>query len=327
MSVNLTIIDAAVSAVIATTGDAAGRLAGALVAPATIALTAYILWMGFQIIYGRMESPIATLTLRALRISIIVAFALGAGVYMGTVYGSIQGAETLLVSALAPGSSSIPEALGNSLSSIHELVTMLETRRTPTETGGWVNTVLPDFSLLAVKALLYVGQIIMVVAGFVPYVLAKVTLMLLAMLGPLFIICLIWPATNRFFESWVSAVVAALLTFAIIAALVSFISPVMERIIEDPSHSTDHIWSIFVLVAPCQLIFAYLLWTSGSIAGQLAGGGGSGNPLTGLVSTAMHHALGRVFKRGGDSRAGGGQMAGNANGQSSAGSQGNSPRR
>lgn len=327
MSVNLTIIDSAVTAVIATTGAAAGRLAGALVAPATVALTAYILWMGFQIIYGRMETPIATLTLRALRISIILAFALGAGVYMGTVYGSIQGAETLLVSALAPGSSSIPEALGQSLAALHELVLALDSRRTPTETGGWVNTVLPDFSLLLVKGLLYVGQIIMVVAGFVPYVLAKVTLMLLAMLGPLFILCLIWPATQRFFESWVSAVVAALLTFAIIAALVSFITPVMERIIADPSNRTDHIWSMFILVAPCQLIFAYLMWTSGSIAGQLAGGGGSGNPLTGLVSTAMHHALGRVFKRGDKSGSGGGQMAGNNNGQTNTGSQSNGPRR
>lgn len=327
MSTNLTMIDSAVTGFVSTVGAAAGRLSGALIAPATLALTAYILWMGFQIIYGKMESPIATLVLRALRISIIVAFALGVGVYMTAVYGSIQGAETLVVSALAPGATDVPTALGQSITDIFELVRRVEAQRTPVETGGWVNFEMPDFQLLAFKFIVFLGQIIMVVCGFVPYILAKLTLMLLVMLGPLFIICLIWPATNRFFESWVSAVVAAILTFAIISALIGFTAPLSQAILNDPANDANHLWALALVIAPCQLIFAYLLWTSGSLAGQLAGGGGSGNPLTGLVSTAMHHAMGRVFRRGGSGRTGG-QMGGNSNNTGGAGSGGGgSPRR
>lgn len=312
MSTNLTMIDTAVTGFAGTIAGAAGRLAGALVAPVTAALIGYIIWMGYQIIFSKVDSPVATLALRGLRISIIVAIALGAGVYMGTVYGSIQGAESLIISAMVPGATDVPSALGQSLQDIWSLIRRFEAQRTPVPTGPWPNLKFPDFEFLLFKLIVSIGQIIMVVCGFIPFIVAKMTLMLLAMLGPLFIICLIWPATNRFFESWVSAVVAAILTFAIIAALVGFTAPLIQNILNNPSNNTHALMSLALIIVPCQLIFAYLLWISGSLAGQLAGGGGSSNPLTSLASTAMHHGMGALFRRGG--RSNGGSIGGNGGG-------------
>lgn len=319
MSTNLTIIDAAVTGFAGTVAGAAGRLAGALVAPVTAALVGYIIWMGYQIIFSKMDSPVATLALRALRISIIVAIALGVGVYIGTVYGSIQGAETLIISAMVPGATDVPTALGQSITDIWELVRAREVARTPVDTGPWPTLEFPDFEFLLFKIVVILGQIIMVVCGFIPYIIAKMTLMLLAMFGPLFIVCLIWPATNRFFESWVSAVVAAILTFGIIAALVGFVAPLIHNILEAAEGDTGtlELMAVALMIVPCQLIFAYLLWISGSLAGQLAGGGGSSNPLTSAVSTAMHHGMGALFRRGGGSR--GGSIGGNGGGGGNAG--------
>ncbi len=317
--------------VVATT---AGNMAGAIAGPVTVGLTVYILWLGYLVIFGKLDSPLPTVTMKALKISLIVYFALGMAVYMPLVYGAIQGAEALLVSVFSSGAAtSIPDALAQSLVDIWTLIELKSTERVPMEGGNPITSalvnMLPDFNFLFFKIAVTLGQIIMVIAGFLPYIIAKITLMLLGALGPLFIVMLIWPGTQRFFDSWVTSVVAALLTFAIIAALVGFVVPLANGVINAPGNAAISVDNLVFLIVPLQLIFAWMLWTSGSIAGQLAGGGGSGNPMTTLASTLIHHGLGRLFRRGNQTPARGGAMQGGRAGgapSSGGGAAGSPPR-
>jgi hypothetical protein len=61
---------------------------------------------------------------------------------------------------------------------------------------------------------------------------------------------------------------------------------------------------------PTYLILGWLAFTAGSVAGQLSGGSGTGNPLASLAGSMVHHGIGKVFRgsKGSKSNGTGGQV-------------------
>ena len=315
-----------VTSITALSASVAGILAG----PALLGLTIYIIWMGYLTLMGKVDTPVPTLTMKLVKVSLIVFFAIGAGIYQSLIVPAVNGAEEAIVGALSGvGASSIPDQIWRTTSRLDTYLTTLGAAREPPTVGsGSFSMPLPDIEYGLFQAVVNIGHFLLVILAMVPYLVAKVTLGILLALGPLFIILLIWPATARFFESWLSAVVAAILTFAILAATIGFIVPVVDSVMASIPSGITNLWSIAAALVPTYLILGWIAWTAGSIAGQLAGGGGSGNPLGSLVGAGVHHALGTVFRKsrgnaGGNS---GGRVGNSSPGGGRAGGQGgNSP--
>lgn len=305
-----TIADAITGTLVTSVTALSGNVAGILAAPALAGVTVYIVWMGYLTIMGKVESPVPTLVMKMIRIALIVFFAIGAGAYQGLVVPAIQGMETAIVGALSGvGATSIPDQIWETTKALDRFLIELGTLRAPPDVGvGGISVSLPDFEYMFFQLVVNVGHFIMVILAMVPYLIAKVTLAILLALGPLFIILLIWPATVRFFESWVSAVVTAVMTFAILSAVIGFVLPVADQIMGSITPGAVGLWGIAAILVPTYLILGWLAFTAGSIAGQLAGGAGTGNPLASLVGSGMHHMIGKAFRSGpkGAGAAGGG---------------------
>lgn len=320
----VTIADAITGTLVTSVTAMSSSVAGILAGPALVGVTAYILWMGYLTIMGKVDSPVPTLVMKMIKIAFIVFFAIGAGAYQSLVVPAIQGMETALVGALSGvGASSIPDQIWETTKALDKFLIDLGTLRAPPDVGvGGISVSLPDFEYMFFQLVVNVGHFIMVILAMVPYLIAKVTLGILLALGPLFIILLIWPASARFFESWVSAVMTAVLTFAILAAIIGFVLPVADQVMGSISPGSVGLWGIAAILVPTYLILGWLAFTAGSVAGQLAGGAGTGNPLASLVGSGMHHMIGKAFRgsKGSGSGAAGGQVA-NKSGSAKGGGQ------
>lgn len=276
-----------------------GAVSGILAGPALLGLTIYIIWMGYLTLMGKVDTPVPTLTMKLVKVSLIVFFAIGAGIYQSLIVPAVNGAEEAIVSALSGvGASSIPDQIWRSSIQLNDFLIELGTRRAPPTVGvGGLSVSMPDMEFVFFDAVVSIGHFLLVIMAMVPYLIAKVSLGILLALGPMFIILLIWPATARFFESWLSAVVAAVLTFAILAAIIGFIMPIASEVLRSVPANVQNLSAIAAILVPTYLILAWLAFTSGSLAGQLAGGGGSGNPLGSLVGAGVHHAMAKLFRK------------------------------
>lgn len=305
-----TIADAITGTLVTSVTALSGSVSGILAAPALAGVTVYIVWMGYLTIMGKVDSPVPTLVMKMVKIALVVFFAIGAGNYQGYVVPAVQGMETAIVGALSGvGATSIPDQVWETTKALDKFLIELGTLRAPPDVGvGGISVSLPDFEYMFFQLVVNIGHFVMVILAMVPYLIAKVTLAILLALGPLFIILIIWPATVRFFESWVSAVVTAVMTFAILSAVIGFVLPVADKIMGSISPGAVSLWGIAAILVPTYLILGWLAFTAGSIAGQLAGGAGTGNPLASLVGSGMHHMIGKAFRGGsrGSGAAGGG---------------------
>lgn len=312
-----TVADAITGTLVTSVTALSGSVAAILSAPALLGLTAYILWMGYLTVLGKVDTPVPTLVWKFVKISLIVFFAVGAGAYQSLIVPAINGLESSIVGALSGvGATSIPDSVWRTSVELDQKLAAIFGTRTPPELGiAGVSVSMPDFQFALFEVVVRLSQEIMAVLAIIPYLIAKVTLGILMALGPLFIILLIWPATQRFFESWVSAVVAAVMTFAILAAIIGFILPIMTTILAGIDGATLGLGGIAATLIPIYLVLGWIAFTSGSLAGQLAGGGGSGNPLASLVGSGVHHVMGAAF-RGGSKGAGGGKGGGQVNNKS-----------
>ena len=72
---------------------------------------------------------------------------------------------------------------------------------------------LPSFSLIFAAALVAIAQFFLFVIGLGMYLLAKVALALVLAVGPAFILCGMFPGTQRYAESWIGQA----LNFALLA--------------------------------------------------------------------------------------------------------------
>ena len=316
-----TIADAITGTLVTSVTALSGNVAGILSAPALLGVTIYILWMGYLTIMGKVDSPVPTLVMKMVKIALIVFFAVGAGAYQSLIVPAIQGMETALVGALSGvGASSIPDQVWQTTVALDRFLIDLGTLRAPPDVGvGGISVSLPDFEYMFFQLVVNVGHFIMVILAMVPYLIAKVTLGILLALGPLFIILLIWPATVRFFEAWVSAVVTAVLTFAILSAIIGFVLPIADQIMNTITAGSVGLWGIAAVLVPTYLILGWLAFTAGSVAGQLSGSGGTGNPLASLVGSGMHHMIGKAFRgsKGSNSNSTGGQVSSRSGGAGS----------
>ena len=107
--------------------------------------------------------------------------------------------------------------------------------------GGWTAGVqvyknlpgwsLKSFGMMFVVAIYWVVAFFTIAISFLVYVASRVFLGLTVALGPLFVCCLLWQRTARFFDGWIAAAGSLILTQVLIVALLALLLAVENRII------------------------------------------------------------------------------------------------
>ena len=218
--------------------NVSSALASALVPAVTTAVTIWVLAYGLALVRGEAHESVPAFAWRGLKLALILAFALGSGVYQAQVVGAVNGVTAGLAQTIQRaaghvgasnagcGSASGSGATGTSAQSIYQTLDCYDQQvdlvmdayfEQATHEGFGVSGIvagLGDFLCGLVAAL--GGSIFLMVLAF-EVVMARMLLDLVLGLGPLFIACAAFAPSARFFEAWTAKVA----NYALLQLLVS----------------------------------------------------------------------------------------------------------
>ena len=221
-----TSIDGAVDAFVTTaSSNVIAGIAGLILAGVTLYITIY----GYMVMFGKVQEPLTDFFIKAAKIVLIIVFALGTGVYQGNIVDGFRGLESGL-STMVNGSSAsnIYQALDNSFSSGMDLTV---------KAFGYANqsNLLTSFGTCAgwysSGIIVGIGTLLITVYAVGYIFLAKIALALLFAIGPIFIMCLLFPPVRRFFDAWAAQVITFILVIVLLATAMAFALQIFNGVV------------------------------------------------------------------------------------------------
>jgi type IV secretion system protein VirB6 len=184
-----------------------GVVSSLMAAITPIALTAMTLWVGlygWAVLRNEVQETVPTFMWKVFKIGLVLAFALQSGFYISNVADTANAlatgvATTFLPSAVDPMTITSPYVLLDKFND---------------EASKLVLDLLKDagvmrLDLLFAAVVCSVGNVVFLCIALFVVTLAKLFLTFVIAIGPLFILCLAWRPTARFFDSWLSMVLNA----------------------------------------------------------------------------------------------------------------------
>jgi type IV secretion system protein VirB6 len=193
----------------------------------TVALTLTFVLYALAIINGKIEMPIMDFLSRSVRVAIISSIALAGGLYQTQIADAIQKtpdefASALLGSPSGPTAASIvDDAAGKGFDRAAEAF----------EKAGFFEDDGITYAFFGTLILLSTAVLTAIGGAFI--LLAKLLLAILAGIGPLFIVALLWQATARFFEMWAGQVLNYGLLIVLFAAVFGLMMGIFGQYMND----------------------------------------------------------------------------------------------
>src|SRR6185437_9287141 len=238
---------------------------------AVTAVTAYVMWTGFQVVRGDVQETVSALVWRWFRVAIIAGLALNGPQYRSLVKEGLDGIQEAFASAFAGALS-----MGGTIDQMaNPFTTLMETLFGEASSG-----LMPQFSLFIAGGICAAASIVMAFVAMGIFLVAKVSLALLLSVGPAFILCAMFPVTQRYTEHWLTSALVAVFSNVLIMAVITFLASLLRTACVNilNAYSTASILADVVGLFFLSVTAAYVLLHVSSLAASLAGGLSLGNP-------------------------------------------------
>ena len=189
-----------------------------MTAIAPVALTVLTLWVllyGWAVLRNEVSETLSVFVWKVTKIGFVFAFALQSAFYISNV------ADTANDLAMGVASTFLPTGVNAMvLTSPYALLDMFNDRASQLTLDLLREAGITRLDLLFAAIVVSIGNVIFLVMGLFVVTLAKLFLTFVIAVGPLFILCLAWRPTARFFDSWLSMVLnSVVLTWFVFFAL------------------------------------------------------------------------------------------------------------
>ena len=252
--------------------DISSNAIAAITPVITVGLTLGFIAFALLIIRGAVDMPVMEFLGRSVRIGIITAIALAGGLYQTQIAGAIQSSPDDLAQALissptsgASASSLIDNAADKGFSKAQEAF----------EKAGIFGDNGIAYAVYGFIIMAATGVLVAIGGAFV--LIAKIALAILAGLGPLFILALLWQPTARFFEMWAGHVLnyglLIVLFSTVFGLMMSIFTSYMQDLQFDGAMNLGYAIGGAVILAVAMVL---ILLQVPAIASGLAGGVGLG---------------------------------------------------
>lgn len=252
--------------------DISSRVIAEATPVVTVAMSLGILMYGMLVVRGVVQTPVMEFIGRALKISIILSIALAGGLYQTDIADAITKVPDELATALITDATTTTTAAGVVDTAASK---GFDAASRAFKKGDFFSTEGLVFGLFGIIILLATATMTAIGGAFL--LLAKVALSLLAGLGPLFILALLFQPTVRFFEMWTSQVLNYSLIVILFAAVFGFLMDIfgnyMNDLRLDGSQNVAYALGGALILAVAAIL---ILLQLPSIASGLAGGVGIG---------------------------------------------------
>ena len=285
-----------------------GDLAVGLVPVALVLVTVYVAVYGLAVMRGEATEPVGTFAWKMVKVAAILSFALPGLYYSGNVAAAATGLQdglaTLFVAPRAVAAATAFGALDLANTAANEQLALL-----------WKDAGMFRLDLVLASLLFSLGTTIFLVLGAFVALLGKLILTFALAIGPLAILCLLFKPTARFFDSWLSFVLSAVILSWFVFFALGMSLYVSDRVVAAIADGSAFVAGVPGSVGALEAAGTYLavmcllaivLYQAPSLASSLTGGASiqSGAQMVTNSMVAMR-AMGGGRSVGGGAAAGG----------------------
>lgn len=252
------------------------KMIAAITPVLTVGLTVGFVIYALAIIRGTIDTPVNDFLWRSFRIGVIVSIATAGGLYQSSIADAIITTPDALAAALvAEDGQKVTDASAGALLD-RTAGYAFDVAAAQWEKAGVFTKQGIMYTLYSIIILISAAVLVAIGGAFL--IMAKVALAILAGLGPLFIFMLLWQATSRFFEVWVSQVVNYGLLIVLVSTLFIFLMEIYGNYMSDIKPDSSNFNAIYTLAGAViiTIVSGVILLQLPSIAGALSGGVGLG---------------------------------------------------
>ncbi|MGN6825896.1 type IV secretion system protein [Paucibacter sp. M5-1] len=180
-----------------------GVIATLMSAITPLALTAMTLWVllfGWAVLRGEASETVPIFVWKVVKIGLVLAFALQSGIYISHVVEVANALATGVAATFLPAS-----ADPTTVASPYALLDAFNERASQLVLDLMKEAGITRLDLVFAAVVTAFGNVIFLCLALFVVTLAKTFLSFTLAVGPLFILCLAWRPTARFFDSWLSA--------------------------------------------------------------------------------------------------------------------------
>jgi type IV secretion system protein VirB6 len=288
-----------------------GDLAVGLVPIALLLVTVYVAVYGLAVMRGEAPEPVGTFTWKMVKVGAILSFALPGLYYSANVSavatGMQDGLATLFVAPRAVAAGTAFGALDLANTAANEQLALL-----------WKDASMFRLDLVLASLLFSLGTTIFLVLGAFVALLGKLILTFALAVGPLAILCLLFKPTARFFDSWLSFVLSAVVLSWFVFFALGMSLYVSDRVVAAIADGSAFVAGVPGSVGALEAAGTYLavmcllaivLYQAPSLASSLTGGASiqSGTQMITNSMVAMR-AMGGGRSGASSAASGGGSM-------------------
>ncbi|WP_273717678.1 MULTISPECIES: type IV secretion system protein [Bartonella] len=243
------------------------HLSSGLSGPLKLSCTIYVIFMGYNIIYGRSSTPLWEFIVTTFKLGIIVALATNAALYNEWVRDIFFNDLPNAIANVTQGAAHSDQNVWDNMLRQAGAHVFDESEKYTgwTEAGKFLVTWLAGCICL-------VDALLLATIGFIVSMFAKLGLFLVLSIGPLFISLSMFSATRKFTEAWLGQVVNFILLQVLVVLLgglyIQFVINIFSETLEDIMLSVINFSSVSIAG-----IFIFLKLPD--IASTLASGGAS----------------------------------------------------
>jgi type IV secretion system protein VirB6 len=172
-----------------------------------IALTAMTLWIalyGWAVVRGEASETVPAFTWKLFKIGLVLALSLQGGYYIANV------AETANALSMGVAATFVPADIpASTVSTPYELLDKFNDEASSQTADIMKEASMFRLDLLLAAVIFSFGSVLFLCMALFVVTLSKLLLTFVIAVGPLFVLCLAWRPTARFFDSWLSMVLNA----------------------------------------------------------------------------------------------------------------------
>jgi len=172
-----------------------------------IALSAMTLWVliyGWAVLRNEVPETVPTFLWKVTKIGIVLAFALNLGVYIANVSDTANALATGVATTFLPSS-----APPTTVTSPYALLDAFNDNASKQVADIMKDAGITRLDLFFAAAVFSVGTVAFLCVAVFVVSLATVFMTFMIAIGPIFVLCLAWKPTQRFFDSWLSMLLNA----------------------------------------------------------------------------------------------------------------------
>lgn len=242
----------------------------------------YIMLITINYMRGAETEPVLDFGLRCVGFIVIVGLGINANNYANIVIPIVTGLGGDLAAAVSGGSTT---------SSTLDQLVLHYLNIIDSSYDSWLS--ITFLNVLLKSIFILIGLFPFLIAATLAIIAADIGILLVAMVGPLFFACLLFPATRQYFSAWVNTAFSYALIPLFVAVIASISVSLSKEVFSAEGNLYDTSFMIVFLAAIINLILFYLLKTVSAIASSLSAGGiNAALPSIAATSGAIKQAAG-----------------------------------